>query len=215
MSKILYLSLFLSAFIGYTQQNIDFRNEVLAIQQKYDTLWDSSKETVVFTGSSSIRTWKNLESMFPNHQIINSGFGGSESLDLLGYHHELILRYNPKKVFIYEGDNDIARGVSIKKIMTTTRQIIQKLKEENKDIQIVLISTKPSIARWHLRKKYLRLNKKIEKLCTNDPKVFYADVWSPMVDGKKLRKDIFLKDGLHMNDLGYSLWFSVINPLMN
>ena len=154
MKKLTFLFLSL-AFLGYGQKAPAFQNEVKAIQKKYESLWDSSKETIVFTGSSSIRMWKNLESMFPHHQIINSGFGGSQSSDLFRYYNELILQYNPKKVFIYEGDNDIASKKKTKDIIDTTREIIQKIRERNNTTQVVIIAAKPSIARWNLKENTL------------------------------------------------------------
>lgn len=214
MKKLTFLFLSL-VFLGYGQKAPDFQNEVRAIQKKYESLWDSSKETIVFTGSSSIRMWKNLESMFPDHQIINSGFGGSQSSDLFRYYNELILQYNPKKVFIYEGDNDIAAKKKTKDIIDTTREIIQKIKERNSATQVVIIAAKPSIARWNLKRKYIRLNRAFQKLCKEDNALMFANVWDAMMDGKQVKKDIFIGDGLHMNSKGYDLWFSVIQPYMN
>src|SRR5690606_4358215 len=104
LKPLFYIFLFVSTLI-YGQQEPVFRNEVLNIGKKYDTIWDANKETIVFTGSSSIRMWNGLENKFPAYQIINSGFGGSQASDLLQYQEELIFRFNPKKVFIYEGDN--------------------------------------------------------------------------------------------------------------
>ncbi|MDO6604637.1 GDSL-type esterase/lipase family protein [Arenibacter palladensis] len=214
LKKLTYLFLSL-AFLGYGQKTPAFQNEVKAIQKKYQSLWDSSKETIVFTGSSSIRMWKNLESMFPNHQIINSGFGGSQSSDLFRYYNELILQYNPKKVFIYEGDNDIASKKRTKDIIDTTREIINKIRERNNATQVVIIAAKPSLARWKLKRKYMKLNRAFEKLCEEDTGLQFANVWDVMMDGKQVRKDIFISDGLHMNSKGYDLWFSVIKPYMN
>ena len=153
--------------------------------------------------------------MFPDHQIINSGFGGSQSSDLNRYYKELILQYNPKKVFIYEGDNDIASKKRIKDIIANTRQIVTKIKHSNKATQVVIIAAKPSIARWNLKRRYLRLNRAFEKLCKEDSGMEFANVWDVMMDGKQVRKDIFIGDGLHMNSKGYNLWFSVIKPYMN
>lgn len=214
LKKLTYLFLSL-AFLGYGQKTPAFQNEVKAIQKKYESLWDSSKETIVFTGSSSIRMWKNLESMFPNHQIINSGFGGSQSSDLFQYYNELILQYNPKKVFIYEGDNDIASKKRTKDIIDTTREIINRIRERNNATQVVIIAAKPSLARWKLKRKYMKLNRAFEKLCEEDSALQFANVWDVMMDGKQVRKDIFISDGLHMNSKGYDLWFSVIKPHMN
>ncbi len=153
--------------------------------------------------------------MFPDHQIINSGFGGSQSSDLFRYYNELILQYNPKKVFIYEGDNDIAAKKKTKDIIGTTREIIQKIKERNSATQVVIIAAKPSIARWNLKRKYIRLNRAFQKLCEEDNALMFANVWDAMMDGKQVKKDIFIGDGLHMNSKGYDLWFSVIQPYMN
>ena len=214
MKKLIFFFLLITV-CGYGQKVPAFQNEVLAIQKKYDSIWDSSKETIVFTGSSSIRMWKNLETMFPNHQIINSGFGGSQSSDLYQYYQELILKYNPKKVFIYEGDNDVASKKRTKDIIANTRQIVSKIKENNNATQVVIIAAKPSIARWNLKRRYRRLNRAFEKLCEQDSSLEYANVWDVMLDGKKVRQDIFIGDGLHMNSKGYDLWFSVIQPFMN
>ena len=50
------------------------------------TLADTSidkKDIILFTGSSSIRIWSDIQSYFPGHNIVNKGFGGSETTDLL------------------------------------------------------------------------------------------------------------------------------------
>lgn len=193
------------------QDTFRFQKEVLAIQKKYDTLWDNSKETIVFTGSSSIRTWKNLQELFPDYQIVNSGFGGSQTIDLLSYTNELILQYNPKKVFIYEGDNDLNDRKKPREIISVTKEIITKIKSTIPDIRIVIISAKPSLARWHLKGKYKRLNRKFKNLCKEEENLDYAHIWDIMLNGKKLKRDIFIEDGLHMNSKGYQLWYQIIS----
>lgn len=214
MKKLLFL-FFLFTAATYGQKSNGYKNEVGSLQQKYDSIWDASKETTVFAGSSTIRMWKNLEAMFPDRQIVNSGFGGSQSSDLFEYYQELILRYDPKKVFIYEGDNDIAARKKTAEIIKNTRMIISKIKEKDQNTQIVIISAKPSIARWHLKRKYKRLNSQFKRLCKKDASLEFANVWDVMMDGKQVRKDIFLNDGLHMNYKGYNLWYLAIEPFMN
>ena len=58
--------------------------------------------------------WKNVEEISGQHNIINTGFGGSTAKDLLGYTDPLILDHNPDQVFIYEGDNDIFMEESLR-----------------------------------------------------------------------------------------------------
>lgn len=205
----------LFTFLTHSQQNPIFKNEVISINKKYDSIWNPSLETIVFTGSSSVRMWKNLQDVFPNHQIINSGFGGSEAIDLLGYTHELILKFKPKKVFIYEGDNDLFAKKRPKDIISSLAAIITQIKNQNETTKIILISPKPSIVRWNLKSKYKRFNRKLQRFCKKNNDLEFANVWNIMLDKKKLKTELFIDDGLHMNDHGYQLWYSVIKNYMN
>ncbi|AWX43400.1 Sialate O-acetylesterase [Flagellimonas maritima] len=213
MRYFFFFFLFITTF--QAQEIVPFAKEVNEIKAKIDSIWDNKKETIVFTGSSSIRMWRNLQDQFPEDQIINTGFGGSQTSDLKLFLNELILDYNPSQVFIYEGDNDIFAKKRPNVIIETMQGIIHILKERNPKIKIVLISAKPSISRWHLRGRYKRLNKRLNKLALNTPRVFYADVWTTMLHRRKLKKDLFIEDGLHMNAKGYDLWYEVIKNYMN
>ncbi|UCD59785.1 MAG: G-D-S-L family lipolytic protein [Flavobacteriaceae bacterium] len=207
--SVVFLSLISISVLA--QDASRFQQEIMEIQEKYDSLWDNTKETIVFTGSSSIRLWKDLQETYPKYQIVNSGFGGSEASDLLTYTQELILQYNPKKVFIYEGDNDINANKKPKDIISVFKEIILKIKNSNPETWIVIISAKPSLTRWHLKGKYKSLNRRFNRLCKKEQYVNYANIWNIMLDRKKLRQDIFIEDGLHMNAKGYELWDQIIS----
>ncbi|AXP82800.1 GDSL-like Lipase/Acylhydrolase [Mariniflexile rhizosphaerae] len=200
----------MTVFFCQSQTSTRFKNEVGLINQKYDSIWNASQETIVFTGSSSIKMWKNIQELFPEYQIINSGFGESQTIDLLNYTDDLILKYKPKKIFIYEGDNDISDKKRLKDILNSFSIIISKIKKENTEAQIILISSKPSIARWHLKRKYMRFNKKLKEMCEDDDHLEFVNVWDIMLENRKVNKELFIDDGLHMNDEGYKLWYSVI-----
>ncbi|TMM53285.1 G-D-S-L family lipolytic protein [Maribacter algarum] len=213
MKKVLLIFLLVSIFARGQEAN-RFANEIEAIQKKYDTLLDTSKETTVFAGSSSVRIWHDLQEKFPKHQIVNAGFGGSQASDLLAYTDELILQYKPKKVFIYEGDNDISAGKDVKVILSDISQIISKIREQNQSVKIVLIAAKPSIARWNLKRDYKRLNRKFKKMSRKDADILFVDVWKPMLNGRKVKQDIFIEDGLHMNAKGYAIWYNAIKSFL-
>jgi hypothetical protein len=82
------------------QDPLRFEEEIRQLKNRNDTVWDSDKPTLVFTGSSSIRLWEDLQDRFPDRQILNTGFGGSQASDLLYYLHPLILDYEIPIVFI-------------------------------------------------------------------------------------------------------------------
>ncbi|MEM9362783.1 MAG: GDSL-type esterase/lipase family protein [Bacteroidota bacterium] len=191
---------------GLAQSSLPFAGEVMEIQKRMDTVWDASKPSILFTGSSSIRLWNDLEERFPENQILNTGFGGSQCSDLANFLNELILDYNPSKLFIYEGDNDIFAKKKPKDIIGTFSNVLDTLQQNRPNMEIVLISAKPSISRWKFRSRYKRLNKKLKALAAERENVSYADVWHIMLNKRKLKKDLFIEDGLHMNSKGYDLW---------
>lgn len=206
----------LPAAIG-AQQIGRFDDEVAELVQKYDSIkqrQNSDKPTVVFVGSSSVRMWKNVEDLSKDHFIINTGFGGSTAEDLLVYTRPLILDHGPDQVFIYEGDNDVFMHQSLRKIMRRMRKITSQIWDQNPDCEVVIISAKPSIARWDFKKKYLRLNKKFSRWASRKDRMIYADVWTPMAPDGELNQSLFIEDNLHMNSEGYWLWTQVLQPLL-
>lgn len=206
---------FFAIFPLFGQTDLPFAGEVKEIQENIQKTWDNSKETIVFTGSSSIRMWNDLQERFPETQILNTGFGGSQSSDLEHFLDELILDYNPSQVFIYEGDNDINAKKSPRAIIGTMEDILEVLQTKNPNMDIVLISAKPSISRWHLKRKYKRFNKRLNKLASRTAGVRYADVWTTMLNKRKLKRDLFIEDGLHMNSKGYDLWQEALKEYVN
>jgi lysophospholipase L1-like esterase len=215
MKKIVCLFFGFSTILCAAQNAAQFEEEIQSIQQKYDSVWDETEETIVFTGSSSIRLWEDLQALFPDYQIVNTGFGGSRVSDLLVFSDKLILKYNPKMVFIYEGDNDIFDRKRPREVIDTTKKIISKIQHNNPQTRIVLISAKPSLVRWHLKRKYKALNRKLKKLTKQDPTLEYANIWDVMLTGRQLNESLFIEDGLHINDKGYELWYGVIKNYLN
>ena len=210
-----YLFVLFFAFNVAAQAQLPFEEEVKQIQQQSDYLWDSSRPTIVFTGSSSIRFWKDVQERFHQHQVLNTGFGGSQFSDLELYLDELILNYKPIKVFIYEGDNDIFAKKRPRKILKKAEAILNTLQDRNPSMEIVLISAKPSISRWKYRGRYRRLNRKLNRLAAEKANIDFVDVWYPMLDKRKVKQDIFVEDGLHMNEKGYDIWYDVIKEYID
>jgi lysophospholipase L1-like esterase len=195
-------------------QEIPFQKEVKSLTERIDQAgWNPN--SFVFTGSSSVRLWRNLQEEFPTIPIINSGFGGSQASDLLIHLDELVIRYSPEKVFIYEGDNDISAGKEAAQIMRDIDSlvigILQKLPETN----IVLISAKPSPSRWELKTSYTVLNDLMRQYATTHKQVDFMNVWDVMLDntGRPI-SEIFIGDSLHMNEKGYAIWNKSVIPFM-
>ena len=216
MRRFAYFILFsISGLLNLRAQDyktvaLNFAEEV----SKFEALTVQEGPVVVFTGSSSVRLYKNVTSLSDRIEIINTGFGGSTAFGLLTYLEETVLRFKPKQVFIYEGDNDIAAGRTNATIIAHLNSIFQRIWRELPETEIVFIAAKPSPLRWEKHQQYEALNAAIERMAARDNRLSYADVYSVMLDGDTVREDIFIQDRLHMNEKGYALWDEVIRPML-
>jgi lysophospholipase L1-like esterase len=220
MKRNYFLKLFLTLafFAGILYSNAQdptrFQSQIEELVQK-EHQFEPGKKLVLFTGSSSVRMWKDVAEYFPEYNVINNGFGGSHFSDLIYYYEELIPKYKPDYLFIYEGDNDIASNKKPGKILKEAKLLVDRIQQDLPETKVVLISPKPSVARWHLRKNYQKLNKKLEKLAKKHDNLEYADVWNAMLDENgQVFTDVFLDDNLHMNKKGYDIWGKVIGRFL-
>ena len=116
----------------------------------------------------------------------------------------------------YAGDNDIAGGKSPEMVFADFKAMAIKLRESLPGAKIIIISIKPSIARWILWPDMQKTNELISDFCTKQSGFYFADVTKVMLDSTgQPRKGIFMSDGLHINDNGYELWTAIIKPLIN
>jgi lysophospholipase L1-like esterase len=186
-----------------------FKQEVLQFQ-KSDSIVMPPKGQIVFAGSSSFTKWKDVAMYFPGYPIINRGFGGATLVDLIYYVDESIVKYQPSQVFIYCGENDLAdvdtvSPATVLNRFKTLHQIL--LKKLPRSTEIVFVSIKPSIARWHLETKYLEANRIIKDYVETQKHLRFLNIHNAMLDdNKEVLKDIFIADKLHMNPKGYQIW---------
>ncbi len=196
-------------------------NKINRFQSEIDMFYMQDNETrkiencILFTGSSTIRKWYNLDSFFYQKPVLNRGFGGSTFPELIFYADDLIFKYNPKIIFIYEGDND-QYFLTPHQILECVCYLEKIIHSELPQTELYFISAKPSPARKEkLRSTYLT-NKLIEDYTKTVENTYYIDLWTPMFNEKfQIRHEIFKKDSLHLNNEGYKLWYQVINEVLD
>lgn len=182
--------------------------------EQQDRTTPPPQDANLFVGSSSIRMWK-LEKSFPKFKTINRGFGGSEIADSIHFADRIILKHKPKVILLYAGDNDIAHGKSAETVTADFQKFVTVVRAELPKTHIAFIAIKPSIKRWNLASEIQKANKAIAAICNQSDQLTYVDIFKPMLgrDGTP-RPELFLKDGLHLNDDGYQLWAREIRQLL-
>ncbi|OOG71572.1 GDSL-type esterase/lipase family protein [Algoriphagus sp. A40] len=193
-------------------QNVPFEQEVRQISARLDSLgWE--RGSTLFTGSSTIRMWKSLETSFPNEVILNTGFGGSKASDLETHLFPLVIRLEPSRVFIYEGDNDIWADVPVADILTSMDNIVTRLQLINPKTEIFLIGAKPSPSRWEKKQNYEIFNQKLKEYGLSKEGVEFVDTWKALTDPTgNPRPELYIEDQLHLNEKGYLVWTEIFKP---
>ncbi|MBP5679422.1 MAG: hypothetical protein J6X28_06325, partial [Bacilli bacterium] len=74
------------------------------IQDKTNNIYQN--ENIVLVGDS-IFDWYPTDKIFSDFPIVNSGIVGNKTTDILNNMEERVYKYNPTKVFIQIGTNDI------------------------------------------------------------------------------------------------------------
>ncbi len=217
--KIKEFLFLLILFITFGTVAQDYQNEWKDEINAFDELNGDSplQEGVLFTGSSSIRFWKDPVKYFNNPNILKRGFGGSQLIDLVENFDRVILQYHPDKIVIYSGDNDVQAGKSAEIVYGDFCTLYGMIKAELPDAKIYYIAIKPSLNRWSKVLEMKKANTMINEFLNTRSNAFFVDIFSPMIglEGKPQKK-WFIEDGLHMTDEGYELWVKILGPfLMN
>lgn len=184
--------------------------------EKYIVAFEQEGEqpqgAIVAVGSSSMRGWhKNIDEDLEPLTIIKRGFGGSYMNDVLFNADRIILPYNPRAVLLYEGDNDIARGIAPEGVLEAFKALQYKIHSANPEIRIYMMSIKPSMNRWKFWPKMQEANELLKAEAEKDSRITYIDIATPMMIGtSRPRPDIFLNDELHMNRKGYEIWAKTV-----
>lgn len=217
--KLFILTIFLFQGICtnvFSQQKIPFQSSIDAFR-KQDSINFPPKGAILLVGSSSFTNWKDVQSYFPGHTIINRGFGGSSLPDVIRFAPEIIYPYQPSQVLIYCGENDFPSGINITADTVFYRfsRLFNMIRTNLPKTEIVYVSMKPSPSRSKYLAEFRRGNEMIEKFLKKKTNTAFIDVYSKMIlkDGSPMT-DIFLEDKLHMNKKGYIIWQKAFNPFL-
>lgn len=185
--------------------NLYFNHKIDNIQKQ--------DQNIVFFGDSITEQY-NVKEFYDDLRVVNSGISGNQTVDLLTQIETRLYDYNPSKVVILIGINDIDKGKSDNEILNNLKGIIKGIKENRKSAEIYIESIYPvnrnvgdrtteMLNNGDLNNKRVKeLNKKIKNLCKNED-IPYINVYDVLTDSEGNLKDIYTEDGVHLNDLGY------------
>jgi lysophospholipase L1-like esterase len=195
---------------------VPYQNDIQAFKRA-DSISAPPSHAIVFVGSSSFTKWTDVADYFPGYTIINRGFGGSTLPDVIRFAPETILKYHPKQVLVYCGDNDLASSETVTPLMVLSRfkTLFYIIRKNEPKANISYVSIKPSPSREHLMPKMEKTNAMIKAFLAKQKNSAFINIYDAMLGADhKPRSDIFIEDNLHMNAKGYAIWQEIIKPYL-
>ncbi len=180
------------------------------------------RDNFLFLGDS-ITDFYPLEEYYDNLPVVNSGVSGDKTSDILNNMKERVYQYNPTKIFLLIGTNDL--DSTDEDIVDTTfnniKEIVNEIRKNRKEATIYVESVYPinstienNTVYNRTNKKIKSLNKKISNYC-NGEKCKYVNLFDVLADEEGNLEEKYTDDGLHLNSLGYVVITRELLPYLN
>lgn len=210
--NIIFAILIFCLGVLFLVQNVNSeKEEIKGIKNPYD-IEVSSFDNFVLLGDS-ITEWYPIDEFYDDLPVVNSGVAGYKTKDILDNLKKMVFIYNPTKVFLLIGTNDIKEDPNEKEVVSNIQKIISEIQRLRPKAKVYLQSIYPvnngddekvnkNTVGDRSNDVIKSINKKLEKHYRNTD-VTYIDVYSELAN-KEGNLDLkYTEDGLHLSNLGY------------
>ena len=201
-----------SPLIKYEDTAEKWENEIVKLE-KLDSSQDYTKNQILFIGSSSIRLWKSIKKDLEPYESIKRAYGGARYTDLIHFTERLVQPHNIKAIGIFVA-NDITGGendLSPKEVLKLAKYVVKQIRTSHKKSSVFFIETTPTPKRWKAWSKISQANDLIKEFCDSSDRLFYISTRDYFIGDNGLpTEEYFVRDKLHLNSKGYTLWSSII-----
>ena len=152
-------------------------------------------------------------------KVVEHGFGGASVDELLYYYDRMVRPYAPSVAVLRCGVNDIIQGLSAQDAWFLTERLIEWLKADFPEIQIILVNIFDNKALTQERfEKCLVYNRISADYAEQSENVSYLDL-NPFFHEhasdcgtQQNFREVFRADGLHLTDDGYAQMAAFLAP---
>jgi len=205
--------------------------ELIAQKRNYDTLpnlpehyvkrlADFKKQPIVkgkiIMLGNSITEGGNWKKLLKDSTVINRGISGDVTFGVINRLDEIVKR-QPSKVFLLIGINDLSRKTPDEVILENLFSIVSKIRSGSPNTEIFVQSILPTNETFKnfmpnfkgKASNILTINTQLQRYA-DKMKFTYVDLYAKFLDANGLMDAKYAKDGLHLNELGYQHWVSIL-----
>lgn len=196
-----------------------WEKDIARLEKKQQT--ETTKNGIVFYGSSSIRLWDSIKEDMGPWPAIQRGYGGAKLPDIIHYAPRMLGPHlgkeNPNRcravvLFVandISGDSDT--DCSTTEVAERFSKLLKWIREKDPSVPVFWIEVTPTHRRWDVWPKIENASSVIRTLINNDKHAhFIATAGAFLGNDGRPKSDLFVADQLHLNRDGYRLWSSLI-----
>lgn len=214
---VLLLIISCSPLKRYEETASKWENDIAKLE-RLDKSRDYSEDSILFIGSSSIRLWSSIKDDLDPYETIRRAYGGARYTDLIHFTKRLVSSHDIKAVGVFVA-NDITGGMNDLtplEVLNLAKFVVKQIRSSHLDTPIFFIETTPTPKRWKAWPEISNANDLIMRYCNEKKGLFYISTRDYFIDKNGLPKeDLFIKDKLHLNRNGYSVWGGIIKNNLN
>lgn len=176
---------------------------------------DAEQAALVFLGDSITQGWgDDFRGFFAGHKLANRGISGDTTRGVL-IRLDDVIELNPRGVVLLIGTNDLARKATPDMVAQNVERILEKLRQHNPDMPIVVCAVFPSTAKLDRPKeKITEVNRLIAEAVKDDDRITLIDTYTLFADEEGDAKLEEFPDLLHPNKNGYAKWAAKLRPVL-
>lgn len=215
-NKKIYIVLFISLAFNLLLFNDSFMTSNVASAKEKEVVKEKEvikvPDNYLFLGDS-ITEYYDLDKYYPDLPVVNSGIAGDTTEDILNDMEGRVYQYNPSKIFLLIGTNDLQEDKSVDEVFNNIKKIIELIEENRPDATIYLESIYPvnesdnkkikgDVVDKRNNKDIKEINKKLKKYAAKN-NITYIDLYDTLKDSSDNLALDYTTEGLHVSQEGY------------
>jgi lysophospholipase L1-like esterase len=195
------------------EENLRWESEI----QVFDSLNAaefSDENTLLVTGSSSVRLWDSIHADLAPYRVMQRGYGGSKLTDFNLY-AERIIKPHPFKAIVVFVANDIHGGQddrTPREVFQLYQVLVGKIRSRNPGTPLFWVETTPTPSRWQVNTRVRKANQRIRDWSGKYEDLHFISTFDAFLNAEHLPdSSYFREDMLHLNRKGYQQWAEIIS----
>lgn len=211
---LIIVCLSLIGFIAYHYLFFD-HDKVKVVTKREEVVEKVIDDNYLFLGDSITEQY-DIKKYFEDYPVVNSGVSGDVAGSIVKDMKKRVYDYNPSKIFLLVGINDLRKGKDNNEIVSDIKEIVKLIKDNRPYSEIYLESIYPinktdddkvsdSVRDIEFdNEKIIEVNDLLKEMAKEE-KINYIDLYNKLVDDDGNLNISYTKDGLHISDDGYKV----------